>query len=137
MSIPEPGRPKPLIDLERDELRPISEICYRLTGKRPAPQTIWRWRHEGCRGVKLEAVKFSGAWRTSAKAFAAFIAGQTQAANDACTAETGATERDAGSTERDSATERRLRAAGLLDRKRTSRIQPDAVEGPSGVSANN
>ena len=108
MSVPESGRPEPLIDLEHDELKPISEICFRLTGRRPSPQTKWRWRRDGCYGVKLEAVRFAGAWCTTTKAFAAFISGQTQAANKACTAESGSTERDA-------ATERRLRAAGLLD----------------------
>ncbi len=99
-----------LIDLEHDELIPVSEICRRVTGKRATPQKTWRWRLKGCRGVKLEAVLLSGVWHTTSKAFAAFIEGQTRAANMACTVE-------AGQLDRDATTERRLQAAGLLGGK--------------------
>ena len=97
-----------LIDLEKDKLEKVAQIYFRLTGKRLNPQKLWRWRLKGCRGVKLEAVLLEGVWHTTAKAFAAFVRGQTEAANDACHA-------DVRSTDRDSVTERRLRKAGLLD----------------------
>lgn len=99
---------EPLIDLENDKLETVAQIYFRLTGKRLNPQKLWRWRVKGCRGAKLHAVLLSGAWHTTAKAFAHFIERQTQAANIACTAETVAAERDAS-------TELRLKAAGLLN----------------------
>ena len=97
-----------LIDLEHDELRPVADICYRKTGKRPAPQCVWRWRVKGCRGVRLECYLIQGIWQTTEAAFAAFIRGQTQAAIDSCEAEGHAT------GERTSATQRRLQSAGLI-----------------------
>lgn len=96
-----------LIDFERGDLRPISEICFQLTGKSPSSQTNWRWRVIGCRGAKLEAVLLAGVWHTTSKAFADFIQRQTQSANKACIA-------NAKSTARNPVTERRLQAAGLL-----------------------
>lgn len=108
MTIAFDAQSESLIDLGHDELLPVSEICQRRTGKRASPQKVWRWRLKGCRGVKLEAVLLSGTWHTTSKAFAAFIHGQTQAANKACAVETESCERDA-------ATERRLQDAGLLD----------------------
>lgn len=98
----------PLIDLENDELRPVADICQNRTGRRPSPQCVWRWRIRGCRGVRLTCVFLQGKWQTTDAAFAEFIRGQTQAANDACTAADRMQ-----SDERDPATERRLQAAGL------------------------
>ena len=96
-----------LIDLEHDDLRPVSVIAKERTGRRPSPGTVWRWRLKGCHGAKLEAVLVNGCWCTTKAAFANFIRRQTDAANAACTAE-------GVSTERDEMTERRLKAAGLL-----------------------
>ena len=100
-------RPESLFDLEHDDLRPVSAIAKERTGKRPSPGTVWRWRLKGCHGAKLEAVLVHGCWCTTKAAFADFIRRQSDAANAACTAE-------GVSTERDDATERRLKAAGLL-----------------------
>ena len=99
--------PNSIIDLENDDLGPVSDISFQITGKRPSSPTKYRWRVHGCRGVRLEQVLISGVWHTTVKAFVAFIRGQTQAANNARVAETGSNERDA-------ATKRRLQAAGLL-----------------------
>jgi hypothetical protein len=98
-----------MIDLERDELQPVSVICQRLTSKRAAPQKVWRWTRRGCRGVKLEAVLLNGVWQTTPAAFAEFIRGQTDAALAA-----GVGDSDDAPGERSEATTRRLKAAGLL-----------------------
>lgn len=66
-----------MIDLENDDLRPVSEIAFARIGKRPAFQTIWRWRTIGVRGMKLEMVHVCGVWCTTASAFAEFIRGQS------------------------------------------------------------
>ncbi|MEX1229496.1 MAG: DUF1580 domain-containing protein [Planctomycetaceae bacterium] len=107
MSTATAKRTESLIDLENDHLRPVAEIAKERTGKRPPPGTVWRWRLKGCHGAKLEAVLVNGCWCTTKAAFADFIRRQTDAANAACTAE-------GVSHERDEATERRLKAAGLL-----------------------
>ncbi len=97
-----------LIDLERDDLRPVAEIAQERTGKRPPPGTVWRWRLRGCHGAKLEAVFVHGRWCTTAEAFADFIRRQTAAAINAREAS------DVDSGERDEATDRRLKKAGLI-----------------------
>jgi len=99
-----------LINPELDELRPVAEITKARTGRRPSPQTIWRWRIKGCHGVRLEAVLFGGTWCTTPTAFAAFIRGQTEAAMRRSRASVPASP----SPEREPATERQLRKAGLL-----------------------
>ena len=96
-----------LIDLEKDKLEKVAEIYFRLTGKHLNPQKLWRWRVNGCRGVKLEAVLFEGVWHTTSKAFAAFIRRQTRAANKTV-------QPKSDSYSRDAMAERRLKAAGLL-----------------------
>ncbi|MEX1230833.1 MAG: DUF1580 domain-containing protein [Planctomycetaceae bacterium] len=96
-----------LIDLEHDDLRPVTVIAKERTGRRPSPGTVWRWRLKGCRGAKLESVLVNGCWCTTVAAFARFVRDQTDAANAACTAADI-------STERDEATTRRLKAAGLI-----------------------
>lgn len=93
------------IDLEHDDLRPVSEIAKARFGKKPSPATIWRWRLHGCRGVKLECVLCGGIWCTTAAAFAEFIRAQTEAASHSA--------EPAG--ELPASTKRRLQAAGLAD----------------------
>jgi hypothetical protein len=100
--------PDRLIDLENDKLETVGEIYFKRTGKRLNPQQLWRWRIKGVSGIRLEAVKLSGAWYTTSRAFANFIERQTQVATNASAAVIGADKRDA-------VTERRLQAAGLLD----------------------
>jgi hypothetical protein len=96
----------PLVDLEHDELQPVSVICERRTGKRAPPQKVWRWRLKGSHGARLECYLVNGVWCTTDRAFADFIRRQTANANAASVA----TE----STERTPATARKLKAAGLI-----------------------
>ena len=89
------------IDLEKDTLVPVQEICRERFGKRMSLTTVWRWVRKGCRGVKLEAVMVSGRWWTTPAAFAGFISERTAVAlrprNEVV-----------------DATDEELRAAGLL-----------------------
>lgn len=59
-------------------LRPIGDIAFEKTGKRPSPATQWRWLRRGCRGVVLNGSFIGGRWLTSEANFDAFIQGQTQ-----------------------------------------------------------
>lgn len=97
------------IDLETDELVPIGDLTQKRLGKRVSPATIWRWRLKGVKvggvTVRLEAVRVAGCWRTTATAFAEFIAAQTAAANAV---------HEAKPSERSASTARRLEEAGLV-----------------------
>lgn len=96
------------LNLETDEIRPVSEICRRLTGKRPSPATIWRWIRRGCRGQLLDAIQVQGHWQTTPAEFARFLRAKS-ASPSTIPASNG---RDAG-------TEQRLISAGLLSPKAT------------------
>lgn len=94
--------------LEQGELEPVNTICQRRLGKRVSPATIWRWTRKGVRGgIKLQASYACGCWCTTEAAFAWFIEAQTAERTGSYT---GGDDPD----ERDPATERRLRAAGLV-----------------------
>lgn len=60
----------------------VGAVARARTGKRPSPATIWRWCRRGVAGgrVRLAAVYHSGYWQTTAEAFDAFLAAQTEAA---------------------------------------------------------
>jgi hypothetical protein len=94
------------INLEVDEVRPVHEVCKRLTGKRPSPATIWRWVRKCCNGCRLEAVHIQGHWQTTTGEFARFICEKSIKAIESMVCDQ--------STERDSVTARRLKAAGLI-----------------------
>jgi hypothetical protein len=96
------------LNLETDEIRPVSELCRRLTGRRPAPATVWRWVREGRHGVRLDAVHIQGHWQTSAAVFADFLRATSAAARREAPPAADA------AVERDEATARRLKRAGLL-----------------------
>ncbi len=98
------------LNLESDEVRPVAEVCQRLTGKRPSPATIWRWIRRGCRGQQLDAVQVQGQWQTTTAEFARFVRAKSQPL--------APTQKP---SERDAATEKRLNAAGLLDPKERGR----------------
>lgn len=66
-----------VINLEKDELRPIHQVIRARIGKRVAPATLWRWRLKGVNGVRLECVRVGGLWFTTTAAFAEFLAAQT------------------------------------------------------------
>jgi hypothetical protein len=70
---------RPIIDLERDELVPIQELCRRQLGKRVSPATLWRWLQRGVKGGKLEGVYAAGQWLTTPAAFADFLRRTTAA----------------------------------------------------------
>jgi hypothetical protein len=99
-----------IIDVEHDDIRPVSEIAKARLGKRPSPSVIWRWRVKGCYGAKLECVQVSGCWCTTVAAFAQFIRQQTANANAECRA-AGV---DSTPSPRDERTTRKLKTAGLL-----------------------
>ena len=75
-----PTVPTSLIDIENDTLITVEEITEQRLGKAIGKNTAWRWIREGINGVRLEAVKVAGSWRTTPAAFAAFIKAQTAAA---------------------------------------------------------
>ena len=56
----------------------VTTIAKRKIGTRPSPATIWRHCLKGLQGgsVKLSAVKHSGRWYTTEKAYEQFIADQ-------------------------------------------------------------
>lgn len=98
-----------LIDLETDELTPVAELCRKRLGRSISPATRWRWIKRGVRGgIRLEAVLVNGQWMTTPAAFAQFLREQTAAALRL--PDVG----DDSPAERPKATERKLRAAGLL-----------------------
>lgn len=68
--------------LEVGELRPVSQICNKVDGRRPNPTTVWRWIVKGLRGgeVKLQASMSSGRWYTTEAAYRRFLFDQTEAA---------------------------------------------------------
>lgn len=99
-----------IIDIEHDDIRPVSEIATARLGKRPSPAVIWRWRVKGCHGAKLECVQASGCWCTTTAAFAQFIRLQTANATAACRA----VDAEPAPGPRDSRTTRKLQTAGLL-----------------------
>lgn len=97
-----------VIDLERDELTPVAPLVERTCGRRISPPTLWRWRVQGVRGVKLECYLIAGKWCTTSAALAEFI----RASSAAATPQAPPLEGDA--RERLPKTERRLRERGLL-----------------------
>ncbi len=69
------------IDLQYDQLIPVTTLAQERLGKRISPATRWRWIHRGVAGgIKLVAVCVSGEWMTTREAFAEFIQAQTDAA---------------------------------------------------------
>lgn len=93
------------LDSDTDDLRPVGQLVRELTGRRPAPATVWRWCRRGNRrnGV-LPGVVVMGRWHTTREAYLAWIRRGTERPLPA-----------APTTERDEATERALRERGLID----------------------
>jgi len=65
--------------LKSGTLEKVSLVAERATGKKPAPQQIWRWCRKGLRGgkVKLAAAWHGGSWCTTQSAFIEFLKAQT------------------------------------------------------------
>mgnify|MGYP000013352301 FL=1 len=51
--------PFQLLDSET-KLRPIGAAFELVTGNRPSPPTVWRWKNHGCKGVKLPFTQVGG-----------------------------------------------------------------------------
>jgi hypothetical protein len=75
-----------MIQIDVDELRPVSLIARERTGRRPSYSTIWRWRVRGVNGARLECVRAGGVWYTTPAAFAEFLRQQTANASQAARA---------------------------------------------------
>lgn len=45
---------------EESRLRPIAAAANVVTGNRPSPPTIWRWKHQGCKGIPLPFTQVGG-----------------------------------------------------------------------------
>jgi len=51
-------RDKAMIDLTRDQIRPVPELLSGILRKKIHPATIWRWTRQGLKnGAKLEVVR--------------------------------------------------------------------------------
>ena len=60
---------------------PVASAVEKLTGKRPHPATLFRWRQGGRHGVKLETLLVGGRRQTSVEAVRRFIQRTTAVAN--------------------------------------------------------
>lgn len=92
------------INLETDTPVPVANLTERRLGRRASPPTLWRWRTKGVRGVRLPMVLVFGQWCTTDAVLTEFLRATSEAGMSA----------PEPPTERSAATERRLRAAGLL-----------------------
>jgi len=66
------------IDIQSEQLLTLSQAC-RLLPHRPSPSTLWRWRTIGVRGVRLECLKISSRWVTTARCMSEFLQRQADA----------------------------------------------------------
>ncbi len=66
------------------QLRPVSQLCREMLGKRVSPSTVWRWVKRGNQGgaVKLQAVNVLGKWHCTTQQLADFFNANTVAAMD-------------------------------------------------------
>jgi hypothetical protein len=87
-----------------EELMSISEAS-RLLPNNPGPETIWRWRTKGIRGIRLQTVLIGGRRFVTRKAIEEFIERLTEAAEQRSTEQR---------QERSEATIVNLKSAGLL-----------------------
>lgn len=62
-----------MIDFQNEKLIDLTEAATLLPG-RPHVATLWRWRHAGVRGHRLESISIGGRVYTSREAIARFIA---------------------------------------------------------------
>ena len=57
-----------------EELMPLQQALFRVTGQRRSTRTLLRWRISGIRGVRLECVKVGQDVLTSEPAIRRFLA---------------------------------------------------------------
>lgn len=93
------------IDPETDDLRPVASLAESLTGRKPAPATVWRWCQKGKRhSGKLPALRVFGTWHTTRAALLTWL----------CADSTQVDETPTESSDRSESTSRRLAEAGLI-----------------------
>lgn len=74
-----------MIDLLTEDVLSLAQAAdqsvlpRRRGGKRPHASTLYRWATVGCRGVKLETIRFGGTLCTSLEALQRFTAALTAA----------------------------------------------------------
>jgi Protein of unknown function (DUF1580) len=73
------------LDVNVEKLMTFRELTKRIPHRRSnrplALSTIHRWRANGIRGVRLDAIRIGGSWLTSEEAFARFCQRLTTASN--------------------------------------------------------
>jgi hypothetical protein len=67
--------------LTEETLLPYATAVERVTGQRPNPSTLHRWRIRGVKGVKCETILAGGRRMSSIPAVHRFFAGITAAAD--------------------------------------------------------
>ena len=67
--------------LTGESLLPVAAAVERVTGQRPHPTTLHRWRLRGVRGIKLETVLCGNRRMSSEPAVERFIIACTRAAD--------------------------------------------------------
>lgn len=76
------------IDISRETLYTLTEatkILPKVSGKRPAIATLWRWCSKGLQGVHLEHVRIGRKICTSTEALNRFVNALAQVAQDRLT----------------------------------------------------
>jgi len=63
-----------MIDLHTEHVLTLAGGAKLVPPKGVSPQTLWRWKAKGVRGVRLEAALIGGRWYTSAEALDRFFA---------------------------------------------------------------
>ena len=96
-----------MINFENEQAVTIAEAVAFVPGK-PNVATLWRWMHNGVRGIRLEAVPVGGRWFTSKEAIERFLAAQAQRAGQKVTAIESAAQKASIAK-----AERKLAAAGI------------------------
>jgi len=96
-----------MINFDNEQAVTIAEAVALVPG-RPNVATIWRWAHQGVRGVRLEAVPVGGRWFTSREAIQRFLTAQAQRAGQKVSATESAAQKA-----RIAKAERKLAAAGI------------------------
>lgn len=69
------------IDIDREELMPLSKCAQTMPGRRVNTATTWRWSTKGIRGIKLPTVLIGGIRHTSREARAWWVAATTAVAD--------------------------------------------------------
>src|SRR4051812_18750183 len=78
-----------MIDVNNEQIVIFSQLARRLPRRRldraVSVSTVYRWRHPGVFGVRLEALRSGGAWVTSLEAYQRFCEALTKQADPKAT----------------------------------------------------